>query len=139
LQFLLQLLHIQLYGYCFEIAGKTYKQISGLPMGRAWAPAVACIFMYEWENLLFRKLSTPPVFYKRYLDDIVFIANSGARAEEILTAMVSVSKVIRTGSFSVGIRVNFLDLTLTLVPNASLLSVRLPFVYHLGYVELHIP
>jgi hypothetical protein len=88
--------------------------------------------MYGSKRLFFTKLSTSPVLYRRYPDDILFIANSEQHAQENVEIMKSVSTIIRIGSLSIGTKVNFLDLSLTLVPNERPLSTRLPFVSYLG-------
>lgn len=84
-------------------------------MGRAWAPAVATIFMSHRDQLLMDKLKDQPIFFKRYLDDLIFVANSEHHDNIILHTMQNLWPEIKIGTSSIGKVVNFLDLNLFVV------------------------
>lgn len=56
----------------FLFNGIPFHQTSGIAMGTACAPAYANIFMEYTEMVFFRKYDTP-LFYGRYIDDILMI------------------------------------------------------------------
>jgi hypothetical protein len=138
LNFLLRLLKVQILNNTFEFDGECFEQHCGIPMGRAWAPAVAGIFMSHWDSLLVNSLEEKPVFFKRYLDDLLIIANSETHALNILRTMQNVLPNIKVGSHSMGKIVNFLDVQLTLVRNTQN-KVRLPFISHIGICRCTYP
>jgi hypothetical protein len=121
-EFILELLKIQLFGNTMEFGNEVFEQISGIPMGRAWAPAVASIFMDHWDALVLAQLSEPPLMYKRYLDDVFVVAKSELHAKNIIRAMQHSMVCIKVGTHNVGRSVNFLDLQLTVVDNLSTYS-----------------
>jgi hypothetical protein len=138
LNFLLQLLKIHLLENTVEFEGQCFKQVSGLPMGRAWAPAVANVFMNHWERLLFSQLPSTPVVFKRYLDDILTVADSVESAECLINTMRNTLPYIKIGTCLVGVRVNYLDLQLSLVRNDTP-NTRLPFLSHIGICRYTYP
>jgi hypothetical protein len=135
LQFLLELLKIQLQFNYFVFDGHVFSQQSGLPMGRAWAPAVASIFMGHWDKLLLNSIPVAPLFYGRYLDDVLVLCESVQHAEIILAAMRSLISYIKIGDFKIDRSVNYLDIQLTVVQNNTV-AYRLPFISHLGVCRL---
>jgi hypothetical protein len=100
-----------------EFDGEVFEQISAVPMGRAWAPAVASIFMDHWDALVLQRLTEPPLLYKRFLDDVLVIAQSEIHAHNILVTMGNTMKCIKIGTHNIGHSVNYLDIQLTLVDN----------------------
>jgi hypothetical protein len=59
----------------FEFNGSYYKQVNGIAMGTACAPAFANLFMYLAERKFFddNASQTLPIYYGRYIDDIFMI------------------------------------------------------------------
>ena len=47
--FVIQLLDVQLRMNYFDFDGAHYQKISGIPMGKPWAPAVACLYLQQWD------------------------------------------------------------------------------------------
>lgn len=107
---ILDLLRIQMENNCFLFNHKYYKQLHGIPMGKAWAPAVASIYLSEWEASIFKKLHVQPLLYKRYIDDIICIVKSSDDAQLILNAMQVEDSNIRIGEYTIAQAVHFLDL-----------------------------
>lgn len=68
--FVLELLKLALVRNDFEFNGQTYLQIKGVAMGKKFAPALADIYMAEWEETALAKCPLKPSYYFRYLDDI---------------------------------------------------------------------
>ena len=66
----LALLELALKTNEFEFDNKTYLQIKGVAMGKKFAPALADLFMAEWEASALAKCPLQPSAYYRYLDDI---------------------------------------------------------------------
>jgi hypothetical protein len=118
-EFVLELLHLQLFENVMEFGGECFEQVTGIPMGRAWAPAVASIFMDYWDDLVMTQLNEPPLLYKRFLDDVFVIAKSETHAQNIISAMRNCMACIKIGSYSVATSVNFLDIKLSLVNNTE--------------------
>jgi hypothetical protein len=113
-QFIVQLLRIQLAHNYFEFQGQSYKQIKGLPMGKAWAPVVASIYMDEWERSLWHLLGFEPIIYVRYIDDIFAVFKNQEDAERFVHAAASHDKHIRLSDVSIGSSVHFLDLQIAI-------------------------
>lgn len=68
---IIQLLKLCLDSNDFSFNGKHYLQISGTAMGQRFAPAYANIYMSEWEREALIKCPLKPLFFLRYLDDII--------------------------------------------------------------------
>ena len=68
--FILELLRLALVRNDFEFNGQTYLQIKGVAMGKKFAPALADIYMAEWEKTALENCPLKPSSYFRYLDDI---------------------------------------------------------------------
>jgi hypothetical protein len=113
-QLLVELLRIQLAHNYFEFQGQFYKQIKGLPMGKAWAPVVASIYMDEWESSLWRVLGFEPIIYVRYIDDIFAVFNNKDDAEAFVRAASVHDQNIRLSEISMGSSVHFLDLQISI-------------------------
>ena len=67
-QLVVELLRIQLAHNYFSFQDKSFHQIRGLPMGKAWAPVVACVYMDDWEASLWKVLGFEPIIYVRCID-----------------------------------------------------------------------
>ena len=86
-EFLMRLLDIQLHNDMFEFEGQSYSQISGIPMGLSWSPAVASIYLSEWDQALLSSVRVQPRIFRRYIDDICTIFDAEEQATEMLNAM----------------------------------------------------
>lgn len=113
-ELIVKLLQIQLENNVVEFRGNFYKQLRGVPMGKAWAPAVASIYLHFWEDNILQNTNVVPLFYFRYIDDIFFLVNNVTEAKTLIDAMQNADCNIKLSSFTIGKEVNFLDLKITL-------------------------
>lgn len=67
----LRLLEICLVNNDFEFDNKVYLQVEGTAMGQRYGPSYANIYMSEWEREALAKCPLHPLFYLRFLDDII--------------------------------------------------------------------
>jgi hypothetical protein len=112
----LDLLKVHLENNYFAFNDKCYKQIRGIPMGRAWAPTVASIFMAEWDLQFLRSLPNRPIVYRRYIDDVFCLFGHESHAAVAKATIDTINPNIRAGDTSVAIDVHFLDLRLRICP-----------------------
>lgn len=68
---ILELLEICLKCNDFEFDNKQYLQVEGTAMGHRYAPSYANLYMSEWEREALEKCPFKPLFYLRFLDDII--------------------------------------------------------------------
>ena len=75
----------------FMFNNKFYKQIDGVVMGSPLGPALANIFMCNFENEWLKDCphSLKPVFYRWYVDDIFVLFSSIDQAEEFKKCLSS--------------------------------------------------
>ena len=70
--------------YYVTFNDKTYLQTSGVPMGARFAPPFAIIMMHHNETAAIKRVEEKGVnvvFYGRYIDDILFIADAQANVD----------------------------------------------------------
>lgn len=67
---LLKLLEFTLYNNDFMFNEKPYLQTRGIPMGKKYAPALANLYMAEYDDLLTSRAGTNIGNYFRFLDDL---------------------------------------------------------------------
>jgi hypothetical protein len=108
------LLEIQLENNCFTFNQKFYKQIKGIPMGKAWAPAVASIYLEQWESKILTDSQIVPLLYVRYIDDIFMVLNSRSDADVLIQFMQSADPHIKLSELTIASTVHFLDLNITI-------------------------
>jgi hypothetical protein len=113
-QLIVELLRIQLKHNYFVFGDKAFQQIKGLPMGKAWAPTVASIYMEEWERSLWQALQFEPVIYVRYIDDIFAVFEGPEDAERFVSAATHHDADIKLSEINIGRSVHFLDLQISL-------------------------
>ena len=113
-QLVVELLRIQLAHNYFSFKDKSFHQVRGLPMGKAWAPVVACIYMEEWECSLWNVLGFEPLIYVRYIDDIFAVFKCRADADKFLVAAAALDPHIKLSDTNIGKSVHFLDLQISL-------------------------
>ena len=73
---ILRLVDIILHNNYFEFNGTTYLQIRGVGMGLSSSPTFACLFMHCLERKFLPKQQLRPIFFGRYIDDILVVSNS---------------------------------------------------------------
>ena len=72
----------------------TYKQIDSVAMGSSLGPALANIFIGYYESLLFRRIKTPPMYY-RYVNDTLAILDCENDCNEFLHQLNSLHPSLR--------------------------------------------
>ena len=70
-RYLRELLSLILQENSFQFNGKDYLQSHGTAMGTRMAVAFANIFMAKIEREIMRQSNTTPIFWKRFIDDII--------------------------------------------------------------------
>lgn len=117
-QELLELLDINLTRNDFLFNEQFYLQVKGTAMGKKFAPAYANIFMANWEEEVFSKLSKKPVCYLRYLDDIWGIwVGSKQEFEDFIGILNSHNPSIKLKTVLDEHSIDFLDTTVFKGPN----------------------
>lgn len=108
----LKLLEICLVNNDFQFENKVYLQMEGTAMGQRYAPSYANIYMSEWEREALAKCPLQPVFYLRFLDDIV---GAWAHGEDTFHQFVHILNThhpsIKLKYEYSHIEINFLDTT----------------------------
>jgi len=109
---ILQLLEISLKNNDFQFNDKNYLQIMGTAMGKRFAPALANIYLLEFDKIASNNYLIKPMLFFRYLDDIFFLwpgdVNSLKDYESFLNNIIPDIKV--TLEFDLN-HINFLDTT----------------------------
>ena len=112
--FIKDLLDIQLRHNYFEFGGDTFQQVKGIPMGKAWAPAVASIYLDKWEKEAFQITNIKPLIYRRYIDDIICLMEDTQQSDSLLSCMQTLDPNIKLSGIQSGKSVHFLDVQLQL-------------------------
>jgi len=79
----------------FTFTNKIYKQIFGIPHSHPLSPIVADLVMRDLEEHVLNSLDTRPIFYYRYVDDIIL-----AVPKDEIYLILNRFNVIITGSNS---------------------------------------
>jgi hypothetical protein len=114
-EFTIFLLRWVLFNNVLEFNNKLYLQIRGTAMGTPCAVVFACIFMGMLERRALasiRGISFMPLYYKRFIDDILTIAASIQDCEAIKHALNAIDPLIRVSGQTSPTSTNFLDLTI---------------------------
>ena len=122
-EFITKLLEVQLENNCFVYDNVIYKQIKGIPMGKAWAPAVASIYLDEWETSAFNTTGVKPLLYFRYIDDIFSVLKNRNDADVLIECLQNSDPNIRVSEFTIANIVHFLDLNILIDQGRLLTSV----------------
>ncbi len=97
-----------------------YKQTFGVPQGLPLSGTIADIFMIKLENEVMSSLNLPPLFYGRYVDDTIILADN-TTINHIFNSFNSFHpRVIFTIEYSENNSINFLDVTITFTNNAKI-------------------
>ena len=110
-EFTIFLLRWVLFNNVLEFNNKLYLQIRGTAMGTPCAVVFACIFMGMIERRALTSIyPIVPLYYKRFIDDILIIMASLQDCEALKQALNTIDPLIRvTGQPSLH-NTNFLDL-----------------------------
>ena len=110
---ILDLLNITLKNNDFQFNGKFYLQTCGTPMGKVYAPALANIYMLEFDEKAMTGFKIKPLFFFRFLDDIfsIFVGTEEEilEYENYLNGLIPGIKV--TLEYN-KLNINFLDTTI---------------------------
>lgn len=123
--FILRLLSICLYRNDFCFNKNIYLQTKGIAMGASFAPILANLYMYNWQNDLFSNYKgKKPTMFIRYIDDCFGIFEGNYHD---LNQFMSAAK-----NFDVDIKLTF-D---TDVSYIHFLDVYVYIFYHCGYFKM---
>ena len=76
---IISLLEFCLKNTYFSFQGRYYEQTEGAAMGSPISPLVANIYMEEFEKQAISTSTTPPILWKRYVDDTFTIINKNSK------------------------------------------------------------
>lgn len=108
----LQLLELCLRCNDFEFNGNRYLQVEGTTMGHRYAPSYANLYMSEWEAGALSKCQCKPLFYLRFLDDIIGAwSHSREEFDEFISVLNNHHGSIKVKYTLDANEVNFLDTT----------------------------
>ncbi len=99
--FICDLLHWVLNNNYFCLGDRYFLQINGTAMGTPVAVVYACLVLDEVEQRAFNKLTFRPLFYKRFIDDILSILQYREHCTELLDAICSILPSIKSSSFTI--------------------------------------
>ena len=110
---LVELLELSLRNNDFMFNSKHYLQTKGTAMGKRFAPALANIYLLEFDEKATNGYKTKPILYFRYIDDIFFLwpgnAQSLAEYEQYLNNLIpSISIKLKHSNTEI----DFLDVTI---------------------------
>ena len=97
----------------FLFNNNLYKMENGILMGAPFSPALAYIYLHEFDDEMLRDPNV--LFYSRYIDDIFIIRKIGSNFNDDLLRPYNLT----LGEFSFGQAVTFLDLHLFICPNTK--------------------
>ncbi|MCP4458425.1 MAG: hypothetical protein GY816_10445, partial [Cytophagales bacterium] len=112
----------------FKFEDATYKQLRGVPMGSPVSVAIAEIFMHLLESSALDCCPNPPIFYGRYIDDIIVITKSPTELQRFHQHMNnSCATLVTTINFTMeaeeGGSLPFLDISISRSANRLNFSV----------------
>ena len=113
---LVELAELVLKNNYFEHNGKTYKQKRGTAIGTKFAPPYAILTMDKFERKALEEATLKPLFWWRYIDDIIFGWVYGEeKLREFIDYLNSIHPTIKfTAKWSTK-SIEFLDVMLTIV------------------------
>jgi hypothetical protein len=101
--------------------GISYLQTKGTAMGTPFAVVYAIIYLHFHESSVVNKLSFKPIYFKRFIDDILLIFRSKEQAKKFLDTYNDIdSNIILTSN--IGTSVDFLDITVFKGPRLCALN-----------------
>ena len=106
----------------FHFCGKTYVQIDGVSIGSPLGPTFADFYMSYLENTLLQQQHrvSNPIFYVRYVDDILAIFKSQNHIRFFVNRLKSHSILNFTTEEMQNNKFHFLDIALTVQPNGDI-------------------
>ena len=114
---------------CVQFGGHLFRQAIGIPIGTNYAPLLADLFLYSYENEFFdnmirsghRRLARSFNLYNRYIDDLIVFNNKKFLdyLKEIYLSQLTVEKANKPDHLE-----DYLDLTF-IIDSGGKLSTRL--------------
>lgn len=115
---LVELLELSLRNNDFMFNNQYYLQTKGTAMGKRFAPALANIYLLEFDDKATSGYKTKPVLYFRYIDDIFFLWPGDARSlEEFEIYLNSLIPSISIKLKHSDKEIDFLDVTVYITEN----------------------
>ncbi len=102
--FIMKLMTWVLRNNYFKFGNQWYLQLQGTAMGTPLAVPFACLFVAHLEHIIWNgptSVLTPPLFYRRYIDDVFYVAESVNDAELFFQKFNNVLPTIRCGSITI--------------------------------------
>lgn len=117
-KYLLELLEISLKGNDFNFNNQWYLQIMGTAMGKRFAPALANLYLLNFDRAAMNDFKIKPLLFFRYLDDIFFLWPADIQSlleyEIFLNSLIPDIKITLEYSKN---EINFLDTTIYIYDN----------------------
>lgn len=107
-QLILDLLNLILNNNVFSFKDTYYQQISGLAMGVSCAPSAANLYLQHLDEKI---LELNPILYKRYIDDILLIADIDTINNIQSITNNIIDRIVLEYNINTA-QLNFLDITL---------------------------
>ena len=112
-QSIIELLEVTLNCNNFQFNGENFLQVGGTAMGTKVAPSLANVFMANFEEKFIYTYPKQPLFFKRFLDDLVIIWTHGRpELNKFLEYLNSCHPTIKFTMEASETHINFLDTTL---------------------------
>jgi len=103
-EFIIALMTWVLKNNYFKFGSQWYLQLQGTAMGTPLAVPFACLFVAHIEHLIWDSqpsVLSPPLFYRRYIDDVFYVAKSIEDAEVFFQKFNNILPTIRCGSITI--------------------------------------
>ena len=105
----------------FQFNGKNFLQISGTAMGTKCAPSFANLFMADFEERHIYTYPTKPIFWGRFIDDIISLWNmSDEEGNNLVTYLNSLHPTIKFTAHVSRTEATFLDTKIILTPQGHI-------------------
>ena len=112
-EYIIKLLEISMKNNDFEFHGKNYLQIMGTAMGKRFAPALANLYLLDFDEQAMNEFRIKPLLFFRYLDDIFALWQGDIESlkeyENFLNTLIPDIKIKLEFSAK---EINFLDTTI---------------------------
>ena len=123
-EYIIKLLEISMKNNDFEFYGKTYLQIMGTAMGKRFAPALANLYLIDFDEQAMNGFRVKPLLFFRYLDDIFALWQGDIESlkeyEKFLNSLIPDIKIKLEFSPK---EINFLDTTIYISENKLLTKI----------------
>ena len=120
----------------FQFSGRTYLQTDGVSMGSPLGPTFADFYMSSLENyVLSQDKISNPIFYVRYVDDILTVFRSNNHLSHFKRRLISNSVLNFTHETMVDDNFHFLDVNMHLSNNRITTSVYIKPTNNGSYID----